>query len=126
DSVRASVRASVRDSVRDSVWASVWAYIGSFFRLPRKSWEYTEKIKTDGYPFEPAVKLWKMGLVASFDGNIYRLHGGRKAEVLFQITKAELMEKNKDKIREQRRRYSKKYPEKIKEMMALAMALALM
>jgi hypothetical protein len=96
DSVWASVRASVRDSVwasvrasvRDSVWASVRAsvegYMGSFFKLPRKNWEYTEKIKTKGYPFQPAIDLWEMGLVPSFDGKIWRLHGGEKAKILWE------------------------------------------
>ena len=65
-SVGDSVRASVGDSVWDSVWDSVGAYSGSFFRLPRESWKYTEKIKTTGYPFQPAVDLWEMGLVPSF------------------------------------------------------------
>jgi hypothetical protein len=106
DSVWASVWASVRDSVGASVWASVWAsvgasvgdsvrasvgaYFGSLFKLKRSKWMYTSKIKAKGYPFEPAVKLWKLGFVASFDGNIWRLHSGPKATIVFQITKAEL------------------------------------
>ncbi len=92
DSVWASVWASVRDSVRASVWASVWdsvrhslwAHYGSFFILSRKDWKYTEKIKTDGYPFQSAVKLWEMGLVPSFDGKKWRLHGGKDARVLWE------------------------------------------
>jgi hypothetical protein len=100
DSVRASVwdsvRASVWDSVGESVWASVWAsvgesvwdsvgaYSGSFFRLPRKSWKYTENIKTKGYPFQPCVDLWGMGLVPSFDGTTWRLHGGEDGKVLWK------------------------------------------
>jgi hypothetical protein len=87
-SVRASVGDSVRDSVRDSVWASagdsVWAYTGSFFSLPRDAWKYTENIKAKGYPFAPAVKLWEMGLVPSFDCKVWRLHGGPKAEILWE------------------------------------------
>lgn len=76
----ASVRASVGDSVRDSVWA----YSGSFFLLPRDSWKYTKNIKTDEYPFFPVVKLWEMGLVPSFDGKTWRLHGGPDAKVLWE------------------------------------------
>jgi hypothetical protein len=93
DSVGASVWASVRDSVGDSagasVWDSVWAYSGSFFVLPRESWLYTENIKTTGYPFQPAADLWEMGLVPSFDGKIWRLHGGSDAKILWEgeITK---------------------------------------
>jgi len=74
-SVGASVGASVWASVRASVWDSVGAYIGSFFNLPRNAWKYTEKIKTKGYPFQSAVDLWMMGLVPSFDGEKWRLHG---------------------------------------------------
>ena len=83
-SVWASVRASVGDSVRDSVWASVRAYTGSFFILPRDAWKYTENIKTNEYPFLPLVKLWEMGLVPSFDGKIWRLHGGKDAAILWE------------------------------------------
>jgi hypothetical protein len=89
-SVRDSVWASVGDSVEASVGASVWAYTGSFFKLSRKSWKYTSKIKTKGYPFEPAVELWKMGLVPSFDGTTWRLHGGKDAKALFGISKEKL------------------------------------
>jgi len=98
DSVGNSVGNSVWDSVEhvgDSVWDSVWgsvgdsvrAYIGSFFLL--KEWKYT-KIKIKGYPFRSAVTLWEMGLVPSFDEEIWRLHGGKNAEVLFQISQKDL------------------------------------
>lgn len=94
DSVRGSVRGSVWGSVRDSVWGSVWdsvyAYVGSFFRLPRKDWKYTAEIKTRGYPFQPAVDMWETGLVPSFDGEVWRLHGGPNGGVLFEITKEKL------------------------------------
>ena len=77
-------------SVWASVEASVWAYIGSFFRLPRSSWKYTKKIKCRGYPFQPAIGLWMQGLVPSFDGKKWRLHGGKDAKILFEISKEEL------------------------------------
>jgi hypothetical protein len=94
DSVWASVWASVGASVRDSVWDSVWAsvgasvraYTGSFFILPRTAWQYTERIQTSGYPFESLVKLWDLGLVPSFDGKIWGLHGGPSAAILWQGT----------------------------------------
>jgi hypothetical protein len=67
DSVRDSVWDSVRDSVRNSVWVSVrdsvWVYISSFFNIKYK------------YDFSSAIKLWEKGLVPSFDGKIWRLHG---------------------------------------------------
>jgi len=90
DSVWASVRASVGDSVRASVWASVGAQIGSLFRLPRAAWKNTNKIKTKGYPFQPAVDLWRLGLVPSFDGTTWHLHGGPSGLALFSITQVKL------------------------------------
>lgn len=94
-SVWASVGASVKDSVGDSVWASVWdsvgAYSGTFFPKIKK-WEYCSKVKEKGYPFKSAVKLWKMGLVPSYSSldNKWRLHGGTKAEVLYEGTIKEI------------------------------------
>jgi hypothetical protein len=98
-SVRGSVWNSIRDSVRDSVRGSVWdsvkgsigGYIGSFFRLKRKQWKHTEKIKTKNYPYQSVVDLWMMGLIPSFDGTTWRLHAGKKAKIVFEITKDELM-----------------------------------
>ncbi len=79
DSVWDSVWNSVRDSIRDSVWNSVrnsvWDYVGSLFKLPE--WQKS-------YPYRVAVDLWKMGLVASFDGEVWRLHGGKKAKILWE------------------------------------------
>jgi hypothetical protein len=102
DSVRASVWTSVWDSVGDSVGDSVWAsagasagasvrasvyaYIGSLFPSI-KTWKYCENVKAEGYPFQPEADLWKQGLVVSFDGKDWRLHGGEKAETLYKIGK---------------------------------------
>jgi hypothetical protein len=83
-SVWASVKASVKDSVWDSAWDSVWAYAGSLFRLPRSAWKNTEHIPGDGYPFQPAVDLWHQGLVPSYDGMTWRLHGGPDGRVLWE------------------------------------------
>jgi len=63
DSVRASVWASVGDSVGDSVGASVRAYIGTYFDI-----KYKVNIK-------PSNELWNKGMVPSFDGALWRLHG---------------------------------------------------
>ena len=87
DSVRASVRDSVWDSVRDSVRASVWAsvrdsvwgYIGSFFSLPKEKWLNCQNVPFKKHPFESVVELWERGLVPSFDGTTWRLHGGKNA-----------------------------------------------
>ena len=72
DAVRDLVLDSVWASVRDSVWASVWAYIGSFFDIDYK------------YDFAPSIKLWESGLVPSFDGETWRLHSGKAAEVVHE------------------------------------------
>jgi hypothetical protein len=99
-SVRASVRDSVRDSVwasvRDSVWASVWASVGdsvgasvrdSVWASVRDSvGVYLSSFFSITYKldFSPAVKLWEMGLVPSFDGKKWRLHGKEKADILWK------------------------------------------
>jgi len=98
---------SVGYSVWDSVWNSVEAQIGSLFRLPRNAWKHTEQLPDacpvtgSAYPFQPAVDLWKMGLVPSFNGKTWRLHAGTglgktESQVVFEIGKDKL---GKDKKR---------------------------
>jgi hypothetical protein len=87
ESVGPSVGDSVAESVGPSVWDSVWAYTGSFFRIP--VWKYVKHHKGK-YPYQPLMALWKTGLVPSFDGTTWRLHGGPKAAVLFSITTVKL------------------------------------
>jgi hypothetical protein len=121
DSVWASVRDSVGDSVRDSVWDSVWdsvkasvwasvsdsvgasvwdsvrdsvgAYTGSNF--PNiKQWEYVKH--TEGqYPYQPCVDLWLKGFIPSFDSKIWRLHSGKNAKIVFEISKEDLLKRSK-------------------------------
>jgi len=86
-SVRDSVEASVRDSVWASVWESVWAYASSFFDLPK--WKYINH-EPGQNPFQPCIDLWNRGLVPSFVGETWRLHGGPKAKILFEATPQEL------------------------------------
>lgn len=71
DSVGASVWASVIDSVWASVGASVWAYFSSFFSIDCK------------YDFSPCVELWEKGIVPSFDGKGWRLHG-KNGEIIWE------------------------------------------
>ena len=91
DSVGNSVWNSVGNSVGNSVWNSVrnsvWAYTGSFFNIP--VWKYVKHPKGK-YPYQPLVTLWNSGLAPSFDGTTWRLHGGKKAKVLFSITAEDL------------------------------------
>ena len=63
---------------------------GTLYKIPRKDWRGTDNIKSKDYPFQPAVDLWNLGLVPSFDGTTWRLYGGPKADVLFSITAEEL------------------------------------
>jgi hypothetical protein len=72
NSVGNSVWNSVGNSVGNSVWNSVWAYHSSFFEIKYK------------YDFSPAIKLWEMGLVPSYDGKVWRLHGGKGAAILWE------------------------------------------
>ena len=87
DSVWDSVKDSMWDSVRGSVWDSMSAYIGTFFKL--KQWKYV-KHKMGAYPFQPVVDLLMQGLVASFDGKTWRLHGGKEAKIMFEISRKDL------------------------------------
>jgi hypothetical protein len=52
--------------------------------LPRSAWGYTKGIKAKGYPFQSAADLWEMGLIPSFDGKKWRLHGGPNAKILWE------------------------------------------
>ena len=89
-SVRDSVGASVGDSVWDSVWDSVgdsvWAYIGNIFKLQEwKYIDYNNSLFQKGiYPFNSLIQLWEQGLVPSFDGKLWRLHGGKNAKILWE------------------------------------------
>lgn len=58
--------------VERSVRSSTWAYIGSFFKLPK--WKYVHH-RSKEYPFQAAADLWERGLVPSYDGKRWRLHG---------------------------------------------------
>jgi len=74
-----SVYDSVGHSVGHSAYDSVRAYVGSLFYI----WE-------GEYPYQPAVDLWRQGLVASYDGETWRLHGHTDARVLWEGSREEL------------------------------------
>jgi hypothetical protein len=78
-SVRASVWASVRESVGASVWESVWASVWASVRAYASDFV---KIKYK-YDFSPAIKLWEKGIVPSFDGTNWRLHG-KDGKIIWQ------------------------------------------
>jgi hypothetical protein len=82
-SVGASVRDSVRPSVRPSVWASVWAYCSSlFFNI--NQWKYVKHRKGVN-PFQSCIDLWYRGLVPSYDGKLWRLHGGEGGKIVYSL-----------------------------------------
>lgn len=91
DSVWANVRDSVWASVRDSVWVSVRdnvrAYISSLFPGVQQ-WKYIDH-EPGVNPYQPAIDLWKAGLVPSYDGTVWRLHGHEDARVLWEGTAEE-------------------------------------
>jgi len=89
DSVWASVWVSVWDSVRDSVRDSVGGYISSFFTI--ENWKYIDHGKNMN-PFQSCIDLWSIGLIPSFNGKTWRLHAGKDAKIVFQISKDELSE----------------------------------
>ena len=112
DSVRASVWDSVGDSVRDSAWDSVrdsvWDSVGdsvwdSVWASVRDSMWDSVGAYTSGYfdikyshDFSANNKLWDAGLVPSFDGTTWRLHSGKDAKVVYEITAKELRRENED------------------------------
>jgi hypothetical protein len=88
--VNASIWVSVWYSVEASVRDFIYAYISSLFPNIKK-WKYIEH-KEGVNPFQAGIDLWHMGLVPSFDGEVWRLHKGEKAEVVLEITRGELRE----------------------------------
>lgn len=82
------VSASAGDYVEAMIWNSVWAYswdpvrayVSSFFNL--SEWRYID-CKIGENPFQPCIDLWEKGLVPSFDGKIWRLHGVQ-GEILWE------------------------------------------
>jgi hypothetical protein len=82
DSIRGSVWDSLRGSVEDSVWDSVGAYISSLYTSIKK-WKYIDHPEGEN-PFHPCIDLWHRGFVPSFDGKIWRLHAGEKAEIVWE------------------------------------------
>ena len=88
DSICDCVWSSIRDSVRDSVGGKirirggVWAYISSLYTGIKK-WKYFDHPEGEN-PFQPCIDLWHRGFVPSFDGKIWRLHAGEKAEIVWE------------------------------------------
>ena len=87
-----SARGTVWEAVRNTVWDSVsertdrdtvYAYLSSFFQLDE--WKNIKRKKGEP-PFQPCVDLWESGLIPSFDGKTWRLHGD-EGKILYKRTK---------------------------------------
>lgn len=79
---KASPNKRLKNPVYDSFSSLCLAYMGSLFPNINK-WKNI-KHKKGEYPFQPAADLWQRWLVPSFDGSIWRLHTGKKAEVAYE------------------------------------------
>jgi len=78
-----TVKALAWETVRASVWETVWAYASSLFPGIEK-WKYIEHEKGVN-PFQSGIDLWRSGFVPSFDGEVWRLHSGKKAEIVYEL-----------------------------------------
>jgi hypothetical protein len=76
NSVWYSVWYSVRVSVRDSVYAQIGPVFPGIKKYKYTNGKAFKNIK--GYPFQSAVKLWRMGLVPAYDGKKWMLFGSPK------------------------------------------------
>ena len=79
----ASVGASVGTSIGDSVWDSVWASIGDSVGTSVRAYISTFFDIQYKHDFSPCIKLWEKGLIPSFDGTNWRLHG-YKGKILWE------------------------------------------
>jgi hypothetical protein len=76
------------NSIWNSFKESAGAYISSLFPNVKK-WKYIDHPEGEN-PFQPGIDLWHKGLVPSFDGKVWRLHAGEKAEIVWEGTKSDL------------------------------------
>jgi len=81
-SVYENVDGSVGESVHRIVCPLMWAYIGSLFPGIQK-WKYIDH-EEGVYPFQASVDLWRRGLVPSYDGETWRLHSGKKPQIVWE------------------------------------------
>jgi hypothetical protein len=61
----------------------VWAYISSLFPDIKK-WKCIDHVPGVN-PFHPCIDLWYAGIVPSYDGKIWRLHSGKKADIIWEV-----------------------------------------
>jgi hypothetical protein len=85
-----SLRFSVWDAVKSSIWKSVWYSAGGPFEdsVYDSNWAYISSLfpsQESVNPFQSVIDLWKQGLVPSFDGEVWRLHGDDDAKVLYEM-----------------------------------------
>ena len=90
NSVGKSVGDSVRNSVCNSVWNSVWNSVGKIVlnSVGNSVYGYMSSFVNIQYEFDnkPINELWNRGFVPSFDGKTWRLHSGKDAKIVHEIT----------------------------------------
>ena len=74
ESIKSTIGYAGWDAIRGSVWNAIGAYLDSLFTT---------------YPGRPnmfpeCVDLWKRGFVPTFDGDVWRLHSGKKAKIVYE------------------------------------------
>ena len=82
DMVGDTVWDMVGDMVGDTVWGTVWDTVWDMV------WAYTSSFFDINYPLDlsPAISLWNLGFVPSFDGTTWRLHAGKNAAIVYEIS----------------------------------------
>lgn len=70
-----------RNNVSRSVSDVIWAYIESLFHSREN-----QGIVRGNYRIAAPLALWNMGLIPSFDGAAWMLHGGKDLEILWEGT----------------------------------------
>jgi len=80
--VRSAIWDTIRNAVGDAALDAVYAYIGGLFPNITE-WKHVEHFGPT--PWKPLCDLWYAGYVPSFDGKIWRVHCGPKAEIKMEL-----------------------------------------
>lgn len=56
----------------ETAWDSVGAYVSSYFNIEK--WKYIDH-KKGVNPYQCMIDLWEKGIVPSYDGKVWRIHG---------------------------------------------------
>jgi hypothetical protein len=101
DQVGSSIKDSVYNHLRNSLIMPIWNSISIHIGNKEYVWDcilnaviaYTVSFFNIRYAIdvESLHKLWNMSLIPSFDGNIWRLHTGKNADIVFTIRESDLL-----------------------------------